>query len=61
MGQTIRASELIQKKEDVNAQDPKGFSCLHAAVNGGYLDCAELLIKSGANVNAKDRGDLIFI
>jgi ankyrin repeat protein len=56
-GQSIRVAELIDKGADVNSTDPKGFSCLHAAVNAGSLDTTQVLVKKGhANVNVKDKG-----
>jgi ankyrin repeat protein len=56
MGQSLRIQSLIEKGEDVNWKDSKGFSVLHAAVNGGFADCVEILVNKGnANVNISDR------
>lgn len=37
MGQTLRIESLIEKGENVNWQDAKGFSVLHAAINGNVF------------------------
>ena len=40
---------------DVNARDDNGWNPLHLAAENGHKEIAELLIKKGANVNAKDK------
>lgn len=57
MGQSVRVKDLLAQGADPNWQDPKGFSCLHVAINNGNADCMEVLVNKGnANTNIKDKG-----
>jgi ankyrin repeat protein len=44
---------LISRKADVNAADGYGYTPLHLAAEGGYLDIVKQLVKAGAKVGAK--------
>src|SRR5579863_5792706 len=46
---------LLQQKADVNIPLPDGSTALHWAVEGDDLEILEILIRAGANVNARDR------
>ena len=37
-----------------------GFTTLHCAVNNCYIDCAQLLIQAGADVDIKDRVSTLY-
>ena len=45
---------LIKQKADVNAVMPDGATALHWAAHWDDLESASLLLKAGANVNAKN-------
>ena len=47
--------KLILQKADVNAAGVDGTTALHGAVEYDDVDAADLLVKSGARVDAKDR------
>src|SRR5579871_6272998 len=49
---SIRA--LLQKKADVNSAEPDGSTALHWAAYNNDLECADLLLRSGANPNSKN-------
>jgi ankyrin repeat protein len=48
---------LVEKGVDVNAADVEGYTALHLAVTEKCLETVRELIKSGANVNAKEYGN----
>jgi ankyrin repeat protein len=59
LGKTARVRELIQKEPSVvSAFAPDGFYPLGLAAFFGHLDTAELLLKSGAQVNMTARNKL---
>ncbi|XP_061566156.1 ankyrin repeat domain-containing protein 53 [Cololabis saira] len=45
---------LLEQKADVNVPAHSGQTPLHLAASEGFLDCAEILVKAGADVLAKD-------
>ena len=45
---------LITDELDVNEYSPEGISALHIASAAGYLECVELLVECGANVDVSD-------
>ncbi len=47
--------KLIKNGVDVNEKDDYGETALHFAADVGSVDIAKLLLKSGANVNAKNQ------
>src|SRR3954463_10544326 len=49
---------LIRQKADVNAVMPDGATALHWAAHWDDLESASLLLKAGANVNAKNDYDV---
>jgi ankyrin repeat protein len=55
-GKTHReiAAALIQAGAEINAQDPYGVTPLSFAAISGSLETIQRLLKSGANVKAKD-------
>src|SRR5262245_93685 len=52
-GQTVRS--LLQQKVDVNAAQPDGMTALHWAVRHNDADTVQLLIRSGAKIDASTR------
>ncbi|XP_020299572.1 tonsoku-like protein [Pseudomyrmex gracilis] len=50
-GDINTVQRLLSSGHPVNVRDNAGWSPLHEAANYGYVDIAELLIKSGANIN----------
>lgn len=46
---------LIENGVDVNQQNIKGNTALHAAVEGGHLDIVMLLIQCGANIRLSNK------
>jgi len=53
MCQLSAASRLT--KLHVNSVNVGGLSCLHVAVINGHLDMARLLLRRGADVNARTK------
>lgn len=49
---------LLNNNANVNERDIEGKTPLHTVIQKGYLDCAQLLIERGADVNAGDSGSL---
>lgn len=47
-------NQLLKNGVDVNCRHPLGWNALHTAVINGHSDIIRLLIKKGADVNAKD-------
>ena len=47
---------LTSNDVDVNTQDLDDWTPLHCAATEGHLNCAQELLKHGANVNAQDDG-----
>ena len=45
---------LLQNGADINNQDSKGISVLHAAIQGGNVEQVKLLVEEGADIKAKD-------
>jgi ankyrin repeat protein len=62
-GQVAILSMVLQSTNDVNVVDKYGITALHKAVSGthppnsGYDECAELLLKAGANQIADKQGN----
>ena len=54
LGNTQDVIEAIQNGANINAKDKYGRTALILAVEGGHTGTAELLLKLGADVNAKD-------
>jgi len=52
VGNINRLKNLISGGADVNNRDSTGWTSLHYAARGGYLDCVKELIMNGADVNA---------
>ena len=52
-GENIRA--LLQQSLDVNVSQVDGMTALHWAAHHDDLEIAQLLVRSGANVNAVNR------
>jgi hypothetical protein len=53
-----RASEVqwfLSCGEDVNVADQSGMTALHHAVQQGYRDCMDLLLRAGADLNAQNK------
>ena len=55
IGNTVEVNNLLDKCADINAGPPDGESALMIAALGGHIDVVRVLIKRGANVNAKMR------
>lgn len=51
------ATILLEKDAVIDSLNSKGFTPLHNAVDCGNNDCVSLLVKGGANVNAKTHYD----
>jgi ankyrin repeat protein len=45
---------ILQEQVDINAGDNNNVTPLHLVCCKGWLDCANLLVKKGAFVNAQD-------
>ncbi|KAK0732057.1 ankyrin repeat-containing domain protein [Lasiosphaeris hirsuta] len=45
---------LVENGADVGAKGPEGYSALHAAVSKGSKEIVNLLLRYGADPNAKD-------
>src|SRR2546421_8110124 len=54
-GDTAAVRALLQQKADVNAPQVDGATALHWAVYHDDAEAADLLIKAGAAVDAKNR------
>lgn len=46
---------LLENGADINNQDSKGISVLHATIQAGNVEQVKLLVESGADITAKDR------
>lgn len=53
----IVAEFLIEQKVDINIQNFDGLNPLKSFIIYGHTDLIKALLKSGADVNAKDKGD----
>ncbi|CAG9835853.1 unnamed protein product [Diabrotica balteata] len=51
---TYIAKVILDKGADINAQDSRGKTALHIAVDNFQYDMIEFLILNGANINIKD-------
>ena len=47
-------ASVIQQGIDINKQDKNGWSALHYAVNFGYYNLAQDLVKNGASIDVQD-------
>jgi ankyrin repeat protein len=48
---------LLERDVDVNAKGKDGATPLHCAAEHGHADCGQVLLESGADVNAtQDNG-----
>ena len=45
---------MLERNLDLHAKDKMGGTALHSAAYSGHVNCAELLIKFGACVDALD-------
>ncbi|XP_023318979.1 ankyrin-3-like [Trichogramma pretiosum] len=50
----LKTIDYVQQTIEVNAQDKKGWTPLHVALDDGYIVIAELLMKRGADQNMAD-------
>ena len=58
MVQSAKATHcLLLQAKNINSQDRKGRTALHAAVISNSLDCARLLLMNGADPNIRQRPD----
>lgn len=48
--------EFFIKKNKSNDCDNSGYTALHYAARSGHFEACHLLIRAGANVNAKTNG-----
>jgi pectate lyase len=55
LGVLAGVKALLEQGVDVNAQDDKGITPLHYAVQGDHRELVELLIVNGADINSKDK------
>ena len=53
--QVVRA--LIDAGADVQRKGPFGYTALHAAAQGGFLEVVQELVRRGANVNCKNNDE----
>ena len=51
----LSSCQKLLEKVNVNAVDSENRSALFYAANGGFLDCAELLVSRGAELDARDK------
>src|SRR5262245_61394449 len=54
LGDLAKVRQLLAAGRDVNAFDEFGKSPLHYAVEEEHLEVAQILLRSGANVDAHD-------
>ncbi|UCE48728.1 MAG: ankyrin repeat domain-containing protein [Phycisphaerales bacterium] len=52
-GNIKQVRSLVERGADTNVRDYRGRTPLHLAAARGYTDIAELLVKGGADINAK--------
>ncbi|XP_043978158.1 serine/threonine-protein phosphatase 6 regulatory ankyrin repeat subunit C-like isoform X2 [Gambusia affinis] len=50
----IQDGQIPTLEFDINTQDDYGRTCLHAAASGGNVECLNLLVNSGAELDIKD-------
>jgi ankyrin repeat protein len=55
LGMLDLVRKLIECGAKVNDENDKGSDALYAACVGGHLEVVELLLESGADVNAKGK------
>ena len=53
IGDVRRVRSILARQGRVNQADGLGYTALHWAAQGGYVDVAKLLIAKGANIDAK--------
>lgn len=56
-GDIKKVQELIDSGEDVDARDSIGTTPLHRAAMEGHAEVSDLLLKAGADMNARTLGD----
>jgi len=56
-GQVRRLKLLIEAHANVDYQDSNGETALHKVARNDYMDCASLLLHSGADINVVDNMD----
>lgn len=54
-GDLIRVAGLLKEGQSVDAVDLKGTTALMEAARGGHCGVIQLLLRSGASVNATDQ------
>ena len=58
-GKYTELKDLIKKNLSiVHTEDSKGLTPLHHAAYGGFIECTQLLIENGADVNAKNEQNI---